>query len=1140
MLYQENGNFAHQRMEQLNPFETLRFHMPVVLHVLANLRGRNAWDTKVLGPFIKRLQYLNPDKIKKKRGKGDVEDADEDQSEIYAPCQAAQSLVREMQEKIVPNVCGGVPSRMEPFDLWLHAISDSLDELSREAEAVKDFVASVDTGINLGYQLLKLVDWHVPSESTMKAAIVDFILGKPTNYPEIPSEVINSALHKLASKDERTLKELIKKGLGKVDAAKLLLGRSYSLLERELRRKALDDRIIELAKGLETSPDNLERNKWYWVETKIGLRANVFKGRYGSRVRFTDVETNLEDMYSVDTVSIREYIPIAEAISRAQKAFMIIEIDHGKKFQYNAFMEFGSTDRTTSLRSRLRRLIVLAQVHCSALDQARLNVLGEIKSSVERMRKSTKFAASRLVAECKPQNVTVLGGGPTGLLSAIHCIQNVILTGGEVKLYEGRDAFAQEAASFERAQIVRLDSRQISMLRFHLGTGYEDVYIPVQGETDAHMGNTLPSQGFVEVTIKRLESMILDEVINLRSKELLHFYADSKIKADVVAGIFEKQGDALKIGDDVFDGDELMKVVDFTHLSAATPQDLVAGQDYDIVLQREKKVRKFRLVQKDADYDWYQFESHEAGVRDVTGSYNNLPPVYLAGKGRTTPSAIIMEDIDGSRKELSFDAVEKKFFRMDFSRTHVVVALGKPAGSPTHFYITTDEPYSVCCIEGIKISMGMHNFGEKRWGKGLIDDIRSHSDQNTRIIGDFTKSVALMPIIGRMHRKLDKDPIWKYHFEHLAESLKDKVQPLHKVLLAEMGKLCQTKFKRERLQTRFFELGNNYYLGMELPREFDLWKKNTVELGAPTRPETAPPEAKKIRKRLQGTLMNHLDRLWYEACLEIIAEGDVYNPGGRSQIPQLYTIDSPFEQKLGDLKERESFRLFTKKYRVVSHDGEGLTKIQNEFSTGSISIPTKSYVLDLATNGKKSVGELSSGDLFEPIDTFEVVAKRGSSSIVRNNSGGYTVLMKNDVPVGRVSDLSRAPDGYSESKVSLAAFPVAHVVSHRTLRVNRVQGRGGEDGFITAHVGDAQASPHFMRYSGLTGACINCMSINNLVAQALQGVPFEDRIQRYAFETNWSNGEVVQRGTGANYGEDGFLFPVSGNECLHLSAPWRF
>jgi hypothetical protein len=64
-----------------------------------------------------------------------------------------------------------------------------------------------------------------------------------------------------------------------------------------------------------------------------------------------------------------------------------------------------------------------------------------------------------------------------------------------------------------------------------------------------------------------------------------------------------------------------------------------------------------------------------------------------------------------------------------------------------------------------------------------------------------------------------------------------------------------------------------------------------------------------------------------------------------------------------------------------------------------------------------------------------------------------------------------------------------------------------------------------MRYSGLTGACINAVSVNNLVAQAHSGVSVTDRVQRYAFETTWSNGEVVQRGTGANDGVAGFLRP---------------
>ena len=363
----------------------------------------------------------------------------------------------------------------------------------------------------------------------------------------------------------------------------------------------------------------------------------------------------------------------------------------------------------------------------------------------------------------------------------------------------------------------------------------------------------------------------------------------------------------------------------------------------------------------------------------------------------------------------------------------------------------------MCCIEGIKISMGMHNFGVKRWGSGFIDDIRSHSDQNTRIIGDFTKSVTLVPIVERMRRKLSKDLIWKVHLDQLAESVEDKAPSLHTFLLGEIESLCNTDFRRERLQTRFFELGNNYYLGMEFPREYDDWKRTTIPKVAPDKIDTAPDKAKEIRKTFQRILNNHIDRLWYEATLEIIAEGDVYNPGGRGKIPPLYTIDSPFEQRLGELKEREAFRLFTKKYRVHKHDGNGFTQIQTDVERETFSIPTKTYVLELATQSKRSLSELAAGDSFQPIDTFEIVAKKGASIVVRN-SGGYVCKMSNNIRVGRASDLARAPNGYSESKVALASFPVAHVVSHRTLHVNRVKGRGGDDGYITAFVGDAQAS----------------------------------------------------------------------------------
>jgi hypothetical protein len=335
-------------------------------------------------------------------------------SNLYSPCQAALALTMELKEKIIPNVCGGVPSRMEPFGRWADAIIDSIHELSREAEDVKAFVATVDIGIKLGYQLLKLVNWCVPKENVIKAAIIEFIMKKKSNTPEISDEIIRSTLQKLPPKDERTLKELFLQGHGVTDAAELLLTRSATLLERELRRKALDERIRMFSKGpVVAGIDRLERNKWYWIEDEHGPRVFVHKSLHGgNRLRMVDVEYNIEQLIdSGSGVTIRQYIPVAEAISRAQKVFMTVEIDYGKKFSYNAYMEFGSTTSSNSLRTRLRRLLTVAQIHCSELDKARLNVLSEMKSSVQRMRKSAKFAASRLVPECKPQNLTVFGGG---------------------------------------------------------------------------------------------------------------------------------------------------------------------------------------------------------------------------------------------------------------------------------------------------------------------------------------------------------------------------------------------------------------------------------------------------------------------------------------------------------------------------------------------------------------------------------------------------------------------------------------------------------------------------------------------------------------------------------------------------------
>ena len=128
--------------------------------------------------------------------------------------------------------------------------------------------------------------------------------------------------------------------------------------------------------------------------------------------------------------------------------------------------------------------------------------------------------------------------------------------------------------------------------------------------------------------------------------------------------------------------------------------------------------------------------------------------------------------------------------------------------------------------------------------------------------------------------------------------------------------------------------------------------------------------------------------------------------------------------------------------------------------------------------------------------------------------------MSSKTKVHLEGNFTRGPDGNVESRVAIATFPVAHYVNFRTVRLNDF-----DRGYIFAFLGDEQSTPHFMRYSGLTGACVNAMLFNNFIKQALDGVPFIDRFRLYSKETNWSNGEVVTRGTGANYGEDGFLLP---------------
>jgi hypothetical protein len=500
MLYQFNGNFAHQKMEQLDPFEMLRLHIPEVLVTVSSLRGRNQWDSQVLGPMVRRLQHLQPGNT----------------------VAAAKELVVELQRDIVVSVCGGVSLIVDPFQSWLDAVLKACDLVEQEALLVYEITKSVELGIRLGHNLITQLKWKIPSGGDLKNALVDHINGLRSKDDHIKERRIRTAMTLITPRDKRTLMELIKNDLVHTKPCRLLLGRAMTLLQRELRRDILNEAIRELSRG--DFVEHCEHDKLYWLEGGDRSGVYIYRGKTSTGHdghRFVHLNTDFEKVVSLldGSIRVRSYLAVAEAISRAQRAFMTIELDHGKKFPYNAFMEF------TQLRCSLRRLLVISQLTCEELDNARLNMLAEVQRSnqaqlsinelepgvtyymFDDLRKEyvpfvceteynvtepewRKLTQTKIV-RAPPQSMIVVGGGPTGLITIIHCTESVLASGGVMKLYEARDAFVKGGSAFERAQIVRLDARWIAMLRYHLGTGFEDVFIPASGETDSQLGNTL-------------------------------------------------------------------------------------------------------------------------------------------------------------------------------------------------------------------------------------------------------------------------------------------------------------------------------------------------------------------------------------------------------------------------------------------------------------------------------------------------------------------------------------------------------------------------------------------------------------------------------------------------------------------------
>eukprot|EP00957_Ditylum_brightwellii_P062079 4711204-Ditylum_brightwellii.AAC.1 len=108
---------------------------------------------------------------------------------------------------------------------------------------------------------------------------------------------------------------------------------------------------------------------------------------------------------------------------------------------------------------------------------------------------------------------------------------------------------------------------------------------------------------------------------------------------------------------------------------------------------------------------------------------------------------------------------------------------------------------------------------------------------------------------------------WYAHFRVILDRFPEQKKLINgdigdvvKESLVPLAKEAKTWF-RTRLQTRFFETGDNYYLGMEFNREYEVWKYAVVDKIVGAAPNAG---------RLKGTLRSQCDRLWFEACIAVI------------------------------------------------------------------------------------------------------------------------------------------------------------------------------------------------------------------------------------------------------------------------------
>lgn len=189
-----------------------------------------------------------------------------------------------------------------------------------------------------------------------------------------------------------------------------------------------------------------------------------------------------------------------------------------------------------------------------------------------------------------------------------------------------------------------------------------------------------PLQGFVELTIKSMETALHEEAIRLRSKGLMKFYMGSGIDFDVEKGIFTKKGAALKVGDNIRIDGMRYRVAGHIHPRPLGIHQIFLGQVYDIFFPREDRVGVYRLVEAFPEMDIFGFEAVQGqiGLPSVLkGSFQRYK-IFPRGLAKTEPLSVTLKQMDGGdhQKTIDFGSIKDEIFQIDVYDSHVLIAAG--------------------------------------------------------------------------------------------------------------------------------------------------------------------------------------------------------------------------------------------------------------------------------------------------------------------------------------------------------------------------------------------------------------------------------------------------------------------------------